>query len=210
MRPLEDWKPPSYNNHRNFHALVRYLIAAYDVPKFMNNAWLEGLTPAGVVHQRWFIHIAQGQNIRQNEANLAGQFATQGLGPSSPFATGMSNYLAQTTTGENALLGQLQQQNILQGQIPVAQGLQAQANQMAQFGQTLMPQYNPMNQYAQQLSTTFAPMYQTMKGGGILGGLSGLLGELGGTIGSSAIEGLQGGGGASDVLSSILGGLAAM
>ena len=36
----------------------------YDVPGFMNSAWLEGLTPAGVVHQRWFIHVAQGGNLR--------------------------------------------------------------------------------------------------------------------------------------------------
>ncbi len=30
----------------------------------MNGAWLEELTADGVLHQRWFIHVAQGQNIR--------------------------------------------------------------------------------------------------------------------------------------------------
>jgi hypothetical protein len=64
VRPLEDWHPRSHNAYKQFHALVRHLIARYDVPTFMNTAWLEGLTNAGVVHQRWFIHVAQGQNIR--------------------------------------------------------------------------------------------------------------------------------------------------
>ena len=36
----------------------------YDVPAFMNTAWFEGLTAQGVLHQRWFIHVAQGQNLR--------------------------------------------------------------------------------------------------------------------------------------------------
>ena len=30
----------------------------------MFTAWFEGLTAQGVLHQRWFIHVAQGQNIR--------------------------------------------------------------------------------------------------------------------------------------------------
>ena len=42
-------------------------MARYDVPAFMNTAWLEGLTPAGVIHQGWFIHVAQGGNLRTAE-----------------------------------------------------------------------------------------------------------------------------------------------
>jgi hypothetical protein len=64
IREPEDWAPRSHNTYRQFHALVRHLVARYDVPTFMNTAWLEGLTPQGAVHQRWFIHVAQGQNIR--------------------------------------------------------------------------------------------------------------------------------------------------
>jgi PcfJ-like protein len=64
IREPEDWTPRSHNTYRQFHALVRHLVARYDVPTFMNTAWLEGLTPQGVLHQRWFIHVAQGQNIR--------------------------------------------------------------------------------------------------------------------------------------------------
>ena len=64
VREPEDWEPRSHNVYRQFHSLVRHLIARYDVPTFMNTAWLEGLTARSVVHQRWFIHVAQGQNIR--------------------------------------------------------------------------------------------------------------------------------------------------
>jgi PcfJ-like protein len=64
VRGPEGWEPRSHNAYRQFHALVRHLTARYDVPTFLNTAWLEGLTPTGVVHQRWFLHVAQGQNIR--------------------------------------------------------------------------------------------------------------------------------------------------
>lgn len=64
VRSPENWEPRSHNAYRQFHALVRHLTARYDVPTFLNSAWLEGLTERGVVHQRWFLHVAQGQNIR--------------------------------------------------------------------------------------------------------------------------------------------------
>ncbi len=64
VREPEDWEPRSHNVYRQFHSLVRHLIARYDVPTFMNTAWLAGLTANSVVHQRWFIHVAQGQSIR--------------------------------------------------------------------------------------------------------------------------------------------------
>jgi len=64
VREPEGWEPRSHNAYRQFHALVRHLTARYEVPTFLNTAWLEGLTPKGVVHQRWFLHVAQGQNIR--------------------------------------------------------------------------------------------------------------------------------------------------
>jgi hypothetical protein len=67
VRTPEDWKPRSHNAYWQFHALVRHLTVCYDVPVFMNSAWLEGLTPAGVVHQDWFLHVAQGENIRTAE-----------------------------------------------------------------------------------------------------------------------------------------------
>ena len=64
LRSPEDWKVRSHNRYRQFHSLVRHVLASYDVPIFMNTAWFGGLTPQAILHQRWFIHVAQGQNIR--------------------------------------------------------------------------------------------------------------------------------------------------
>jgi hypothetical protein len=64
VRRPGNWEPRTHNGYRQFHELARHLLALYDVPAFMNSAWLEGLTHHGVIHQRWFIHVAQGQNMR--------------------------------------------------------------------------------------------------------------------------------------------------
>ena len=64
LRAPEDWTPRTHNAYWQFHALARHLTARYDVPVFMNSAWLEGLTARGVVHQRWFLDVGQGKNIR--------------------------------------------------------------------------------------------------------------------------------------------------
>jgi hypothetical protein len=64
LRSPEDWKVRSHNRYRQFHSLVRHVLASYDVPIFMNTAWFGGMTPQAILHQRWFIHVAQGQNIR--------------------------------------------------------------------------------------------------------------------------------------------------
>jgi PcfJ-like protein len=68
VRKPGTWMPRTHNASRQFHSLVRHLVALYDVPGFMNSAWLEGLTQAGVVQQAWFIHVAQGGNLRTAQA----------------------------------------------------------------------------------------------------------------------------------------------
>src|SRR5262249_13247118 len=67
IRPLEHWRVTSHNTGRQFRSLLRHLIARYDIPAFMDMAWLEGLTSEGVKHQQWYQHIAQGRNIRTAE-----------------------------------------------------------------------------------------------------------------------------------------------
>jgi hypothetical protein len=59
-----NWEPRFHNSYRQFHSLVRHLLALYDVPMFMNSAWIEGLTHLGVLHQKWFIRLAQGGSLR--------------------------------------------------------------------------------------------------------------------------------------------------
>jgi PcfJ-like protein len=63
LRPLEHWRATSHNTSRQFRSLLRHLIARYDVPVFLDAAWLEGLTAEGAKHQAWYKHIARGKNI---------------------------------------------------------------------------------------------------------------------------------------------------
>ena len=60
IRPLDEWLPKTHNPDRQFSSLARHLWAVYDVPLFMDKAWLQGT----VVQQRWFKHIGAGKNIR--------------------------------------------------------------------------------------------------------------------------------------------------
>jgi len=63
IRPLNQWQPLKHSARRQFACLSRYLLATYDVPAFMDSAWFANKK----AHQRWFIHIGQGGNIRTAE-----------------------------------------------------------------------------------------------------------------------------------------------
>ena len=58
------WKPDSHGARRQFGSLARHLLARYEVPVFMDEAWLIGADERGLAHQEWFIHIGRGANIR--------------------------------------------------------------------------------------------------------------------------------------------------
>jgi len=60
IRPLTKWKVRKHNRDRQFSELVRHLLAAYEIPLFMDSVWFNG----NVTHQNWFKHIGTGQNIR--------------------------------------------------------------------------------------------------------------------------------------------------
>ena len=60
IRPLEAWRVKKHNRDRQFSELARHLLAAYEVPLFMDSAWFNG----NGAHQHWFKHIGAGQNIR--------------------------------------------------------------------------------------------------------------------------------------------------
>ena len=64
IRPLKEWSPRSHNANRQFASLARHLWAAYDVPAFMDAAWLQGTA----VQQQWFRHLGAGKSIRSAEA----------------------------------------------------------------------------------------------------------------------------------------------
>ncbi|MYA72349.1 hypothetical protein F4009_19780 [Candidatus Poribacteria bacterium] len=60
IRPVETWKVKKHNRDRQFSELARHLLAAYEIPLFMDCVWFNG----NVIHQNWFKHIGTGQNIR--------------------------------------------------------------------------------------------------------------------------------------------------
>jgi hypothetical protein len=66
VRKPGDWKAKSYNAEKCFSSIARHLLARYDVPVFMDQAWLGNELPSQLGKwQEWFIHIGQGQNIRK-------------------------------------------------------------------------------------------------------------------------------------------------
>lgn len=62
---LKEWQPDTHNPDRQFSSLARHLWAAYNVPLFMDKAWIQG----NAAQQEWFRHIGAGKNIR-TAANL--------------------------------------------------------------------------------------------------------------------------------------------
>ncbi|NOT42545.1 MAG: hypothetical protein HOP13_18880 [Alphaproteobacteria bacterium] len=57
------WKVSSHNAGRQFSALARHLLARYDVPLFLDSAWLRGDRGASRFRD-WFVHIGLGHNMR--------------------------------------------------------------------------------------------------------------------------------------------------
>lgn len=64
IRTIEAWKPASHNPRRQFSSLARHLLCQYDVPVFMDAAWMGGNTDAVQRQQDWFQHVGSGGNIR--------------------------------------------------------------------------------------------------------------------------------------------------
>lgn len=104
---------------------------------------------------------AQQQNIGQGRANLMEQMGYMGNLAGSPGATGLANYDEQTVATQNAQLAQLQQENILQGQIPAAQYLAGGAQNFGQYLQGL-GQQNIQNVQNEQIRTS--PFYSPLLG----------------------------------------------
>jgi len=147
--------------------------------------------------------------IQQQLANIKEQFGARGALGSTEMATALEQYGSQTAADQEALLTQATQA-ALPGMTQFGEGLQQldqnSINALYQEFQRTQPQNNPLLGMISGISTTFPPIYDT-KGGassGLLGSMGSLLGGAG-AIGGSIAEGLSGGGGITDVLSSLAG-----
>jgi len=63
VRPLGKWKPRTHSRQKQFASLTRHLWARYEVPAFMDNAWLQ----EQAVYQQWYKDIGGGKNIRDSK-----------------------------------------------------------------------------------------------------------------------------------------------
>lgn len=123
---------------------------------------------------------AQQRGIGENAANLKEQFAFMGDLASSPMATGMSDFYAQTSKDQNALLGQLDTQameNAMQRELAASQDITGMAGAESQF----------LNQLFQGSALASPNIYGGKKGSSLLGGIGSLLGGVG-ALGGAAVD----------------------
>jgi hypothetical protein len=62
VRDPSTWKPKSHNSFRNFVSILRHLFCLYDVPNFMDKAWIDESE-----FRKWYLHLGKGKNIRTVE-----------------------------------------------------------------------------------------------------------------------------------------------
>jgi len=68
LRSYKKWNPKTRNRHKQKSEFIRYLLAKYKIPTFMDSAWDTKPGQFSVPHsQEWFIHMGKGQNIRTAE-----------------------------------------------------------------------------------------------------------------------------------------------
>lgn len=59
VRDISNWKPRSHNTYRKFSSILRHFFCLYDIPSFMDKAWIE--EPK---YRKWYLHMGKGHNIR--------------------------------------------------------------------------------------------------------------------------------------------------
>jgi len=68
VRDPDKWKPTTKNRNKQFSSLLRCLFAKYDVPAFMDDAWMPEHDGTETQNYReWFINIGAGENIRKQK-----------------------------------------------------------------------------------------------------------------------------------------------
>ena len=65
LRPLEEWRTDQLGPKAQFRSLTRYLLTRYEVPPFMDTAFLWGDHPMAHREQEWFKQVGNGYNIRK-------------------------------------------------------------------------------------------------------------------------------------------------
>jgi hypothetical protein len=63
IRDWRSWAPKSHNKSKQVSSIVRYLFTQYDIPKFMDSAWVS--SSPGDKFIDWFFEMGNGTNIRK-------------------------------------------------------------------------------------------------------------------------------------------------
>ena len=63
LQPIDSWRPSSRNPSRQFHSLVRHLLAKYSIPAFMDSVWFQQRDDA-MRRENWFKKLAKGCSPR--------------------------------------------------------------------------------------------------------------------------------------------------
>jgi hypothetical protein len=64
-RPLASWQPAGDTDLEQQSSLIRHLLARYEVPAFMEQAWYTAELGEAREHRGWYLHLARGGNIRR-------------------------------------------------------------------------------------------------------------------------------------------------
>jgi hypothetical protein len=64
QRQIEEWKPCTHSESRQFASLLRHLFVLYDdVPSFFDAVWFSGRGQEAAERRKWFLHVGRGLNI---------------------------------------------------------------------------------------------------------------------------------------------------
>jgi hypothetical protein len=64
LRPPSSWRPDVQDPRGQFASLARHLLTGFELPLFMDAAWFCGRSADAQRRQAWFMHLADGGNIR--------------------------------------------------------------------------------------------------------------------------------------------------
>ncbi|MGK0205586.1 MAG: hypothetical protein ACI9S9_004677, partial [Planctomycetota bacterium] len=70
IRSPDDWSPTTHNERRSLLSLIRHLFANYPVASCLERSWFEVHDQARH-HQRLYLHVAQGHNLRTADLPIA-------------------------------------------------------------------------------------------------------------------------------------------
>jgi hypothetical protein len=66
VRPINEWKCRSHNTYRQFTSLLRHIFVLYEMPAFIDKAWIKE-TPSvngSQKYRTWYLHLGKGLNAR--------------------------------------------------------------------------------------------------------------------------------------------------